>query len=153
MILTRILWKEKDVTPIQVMIYAFLIFQCLDVIFVFIKIRNIFFIKNKILLPCLFFTRRQVLVRCLFDLSTYCQNFYLKTFMLLLSRGSQRSAGAHISDISLPRGANFCFRRVVYREKMSISSLQFDKDQFHWTASDSGELFHVRNNCLSVSKK
>lgn len=73
--------------------------------------------------------------------------------MLLLSRGSYKSAGAHISDINLPQGPNFCFRRIDYREKMAISSLQFDKDQFHWTASDSGELFHARNNRLSVSKK
>lgn len=119
----------------------------------FTKIRNIFIIKNKILLCYLFFTRRQAFVRCLFDLSNYCQNFYLKTCMLLLSRGSYKSAGAHISDINLPQGPNFCFRRIDYREKMAISSLQFDKDQFHWTASDSGELFHARNNRLSVSKR
>lgn len=87
-ILTQILWKEQDMAPIQVTIYIFQIFQCLHVRFLFTKIKNISLIKNKILLCCLFFTTWQVLVRCLFDLSTYCQNFYVKTFMLLLSRGS-----------------------------------------------------------------
>lgn len=144
--------RNKDVAQVQVMTYLFWISQCLDPRSVWTQIRNVFFIKNKYLLCWLFFTRRQVLLRCLSDLSTYCQNFNLKTCILLLPRGAWRSAGAYISDIKLPRGHNFCFGRVDYRMKTAISSLQFDKAQFHWAASDSGELFHARNTCLSVSK-
>lgn len=85
-------------------------------------------------------------------LSTYCQNFNLKTCITDTTYRCPAVFRNLISDVKLPQRPNFCFWRADYREKTAASSLLFDRAQFYWAASDSGELLHARNTCFSISR-